>query len=200
MARVVGRAVARFSRRRALLGSLALLSTVACVPASPHPSAPTPALPTEFDGWGQEAKGMLSDVLDALRTFDTFQAFRVTTADASSLKLAAELAWDPPSSTDWDAATHVIRGLHGRAGQLFAAVTTAPLDPSLWREQRMLADATHDLLDLADVVGEYRNRVDVLPPGDASSMLALLDSSWSHWDAVAARWGMSRAELVTCAA
>jgi hypothetical protein len=94
----------------------------------------------------------------------------------------------------------VIRGLHGRAGQLFAAVTTAPLDPSLWREQRMLADATHDLLDLADVVGEYRNRVDVLPPGDASSVLALLDSSWSHWDAVAARWGMSRAELVTCAA
>ena len=39
---------------------------------------------------------MLSDSLEALRTFDNFQAFRVTTAGSSSMKLGSELVWDPP--------------------------------------------------------------------------------------------------------
>ena len=48
-------------------------------------------------------------------------------------------------------------------------MTTTRIDASLWREQRQLADATHDLLDLGDRLGAYRNRVDVLPPGDAGT-------------------------------
>lgn len=141
---------------------------------------------------------MLSDSLGALRTFDVFQAFRVTTASDSGMKLASELDWDPPSSDAWDEATHVTRGLHGRAEQLFQAVTTAQLDPSLWREQRSMADATHDLLDLGQALAAYRERVDVLPPGDASNTLSLLDKAWIQWDGVAGRWGMSRGELVSC--
>ena len=90
------------------------------------------------------------------------------------------------------------RGLRGRAEQLFQAVTTAHLDPSLWREQRDIADATHDLLDLGDALAAYRERVDVLPPGDGSNALSLLDNGWAHWDAVAARWGTSRGEPIAC--
>jgi hypothetical protein len=142
---------------------------------------------------------MLSDVLEALRTFDDFQAFRVTTTTDSGMRLASELTWDPPTSAAWDEATHVTRGLKGRAQQLFQAVTTAQLDPSLWREQRRLADATHDLLDLGDALSAYRDRVDQLPPGDASGALVLLDQSWAQWDAVAARWGTGRAEAMACA-
>jgi hypothetical protein len=78
-------------------------------------------------------------------------------------------------------------------------VTTTKIDPSLWREQRRLADATHDLLDLGDALGAYRNRVDVLPPGDADNALKLLDQAWAQWDSAAARWGIARAQPIDCA-
>jgi hypothetical protein len=152
----------------------------------------------EFDRWNQEAQGILSDVRQTLRTFDSFQAFRASTASDSNARLPNELAWDPPTGAAWDEATHVTRGLHGRADQLFQAVTTASVDPGLWREQRQLADATRDLLDLGDVLGAYRDRLDVLPPGDASSALGLLDRAWAQWDATAARWGISRSEPMPC--
>jgi hypothetical protein len=135
-----------------------------------------------------------------LRAFDVFQAFRVSTAAQSGARLANELAWDPPTSAVWDEATHVARGLNGRAQQLFEAVSTTKIDPSLWREQRKLADAAHDLLDLGDALGAYRNRVDVLPPGDAGNALGLLDQAWIRWDTAAARWGIGRAEPIGCVA
>jgi hypothetical protein len=194
---IIGVSVSR--RRLLLLGTVALVSA-ACAPSSPSPTQTTVALPPDFDGWRQEAEGMLSDVLKSLRTFDDFQAFRVTTAESSGMKLASELMWDPPTSAAWDEATHVTRGLAGRAEQLFQAVTTAQLDPSLWRQQRDIADATHAFLDLGDALVAYRDRVDVVPPGDASTALALLDASWAQWSTVAARWGTSRAEPILCAA
>ncbi len=123
----------------------------------------------------------------------------MSTAAQSGARQANELVWDPPTSATWDEATHVTRGLRGRAQQLFESVTTTKIDPSLWREQRRLADATHDLLDLGDALGAYRNRVDVLPPGDAGNALSLLDRAWAQWDTAAARWGISRAESIDCA-
>jgi hypothetical protein len=164
----------------------------------PPPAEPTLAPPPDVDRWTLEAQGILSDVLQTLRTFDDFQAFRVSTATNSNLRLASELTWDAPTSAAWDEATHVTRGLHGRADQLFTIVTTARIDPNQWRSQRTLADATHDLLDLGDALGAYRDRVDSLSPGDASGALPLLNTAWAQWDAAAARWGTGRAESIAC--
>jgi hypothetical protein len=188
-----------FGRRLFLLSCVAATAT-ACARTAPRPPAPTAvALPPDFGGWNQEARGILSDGLETLRAFDVFQAFRVSTAAQSGARQANELAWDPPTSAAWDEATHVTRGLRGRAQQLFELVTTTRIDPSLWREQRKLADATHDLLDLGDALGAYRNRVDVLPPGDADNALKLLDQAWAQWDSAAARWGIARAQPIDCA-
>src|SRR5206468_3324173 len=112
---------------------------------------------------------------------------------------SASLAWDPPTGAAWEDATHTARGMRSRADQLFQAITTAQLDADLWREQRDLADASHDLLDVSDAVADYRAAVDMLPLGDASSTLRLLDGAWSRWESTAARFGMSRGELVNCA-
>jgi hypothetical protein len=186
------------TRRRVVLLVTGALVTSACAPPSVRPPARVTVARVVFEPWRLEAQGMLSDVLNALRTFDSFQAFRVATAADSSRKLTSELAWDPPTTAAWDEATHVTRGLNGRAQQLFQAVTTAQLDPSLWREQRDLADATHDLVGLSDVLAAYRDQIDHLPPGDAVPALSLLDRGWAQWDAVAARWGTSRAAAVMC--
>ena len=185
--------------RRAFLVSCVAATATACARTAPRPPAPTAvALPPDFAAWNQEARGILSDGLETLRAFDVFQAFRVSTAAQSSARLANELAWDPPTSAAWDEATHVTRGLRGRAQQLFESVTTTKIDQSLWREQRKVADATHDLFDLGDALGAYRNRVDVLPPGDAGNALSLLDQAWAQWDSAAARWGIARAEPIEC--
>jgi hypothetical protein len=186
------------SRRAFIVTTLALASPACNRPISRPQAGPFPPLPAEFDGWNQEAKGILSDALQTVRTFDVFQAFRVSTATHSDVRLGAELGWDPPTSAEWNEATHVSRGVHGRAEQLFQAVTTARIDPNAWREQRAVADATRDLIDLAAALGTYRDRIDSLPPGDASSALAALDSAWSQWEAAAARWGVSRAQMIDC--
>src|SRR5216683_302588 len=187
-------------RRRLFLISCVAATATASSRTAPRPPAPTAVvLPAEFAGWNQEARGIISDGLETLRAFDVFQAFRVSTAAQSSMRLGAELAWDPPTSATWDEATHVTRGLHGRAEQLLQSVTTTKIDPSLWREQRKLADATHDLLDLGEALGAYRNRLDVLPPGDAANALGLLDQAWARWDTAAAHWGIGRAEPIECA-
>ncbi len=158
----------------------------------------TASPPAEFDTWTTEAHTILSEALATLQVFDDFQAFRVSTAASSSLRLAAELAWDPPTGAAWDAATRIARGLHGRADRLFQAISDARLDPTLWRERRKLADAVHDLVDVADALAAYRARVNTLPPGDASPALNLLDNAWAQFDASAARWGISRAEPIAC--
>ena len=173
-----------------------LLAAACSRTTTPPPVEPTVAPSLDVDPWNQEAKGILSDVLQTLRTFDDFQAFRVSTATDSNMRLASELVWDAPTSAAWDEATHVTRGVHGRAEQLFNVVTSARIDPNLWRSQRALADATHDLLDLGDVLGAYRDRVDALPLGDASAALPLLNKAWAQWDVAAARWGISRSELI----
>jgi hypothetical protein len=186
--------------RRAFLISSLAFSATACTRVMPRPPVPTAvALPVDFERWNQEARGILSDGLETLRAFDVFQAFRVSTAAQSSLSQAAQLAWDPPTSGVWDEAIHVARGLHGRAEQLFQSVTTTKIDPSLWREQRRTADATHALLELGDRLGAYRDRLNVLPPGDATNALGLLDQAWTQWDTAAALWGLGRAEPIDCA-
>jgi hypothetical protein len=190
----------RSSRRRFVLGALAAVSASACARITPRPSTPaTVGYAAEFDAWTLEARTILTEAIETLQTFDVFQAFRVSTAPDSSTRLPSELAWDPPTSAAWDDATHVTIGLHGRAEQLLLAVTTAALDAKLWREQRRLADATHELVDLGDALSAYRNRLDGLSPGDASGALGLLDKAWAQWDAAAARWGTSRAEPIGCA-
>ncbi len=140
---------------------------------------------------------MLSDALQALRTFENFHAFRVSTAAESGVRLGSELAWDAPTSAAWDEATHVARGLRGRAEQLFLAVTASHVDEDLWREQRAIADRTSDLVDLGSALNAYRDRID-RAGGDARGALAQLDQVWGQWDAAAARWGVSRSEPIGC--
>jgi hypothetical protein len=189
--------MARLTRRDLLLviGAGALVGS-ACVQPPERPSqTPPSSLPPEFDAWNREAIGMLSDALNALRTFDVFMAFRVTTA-ASNARTPHDLDWDPPTSADWNEATHVVQGLHARADQLFQAVHSARIDPSLWREQRALDENVHTLLDLGVVLAGYRERLDTLPPGDASTVADLLDRAWAQWTDCAARWDLSRSEPI----
>jgi hypothetical protein len=188
--------------RRSLLTKLLLsalgLGAAACARSGAAPPATAVPPPADFDAWNTEAHGILSDTLQSLRTYDVLHAFRVTAAADSSTRPGSELVWDPPTSAAWDEATHVTRGVRPRAELLFQAVTTARIDTNLWREQRTLADATHDLVDLAESLGAYRDRVDVQSPGDPLGALGLLDKAWVQWDAVAARWGMSRSESMPC--
>ena len=141
---------------------------------------------------------MLSDALRALRVFEVFHAFRVSTAPESDLRLGAELAWDAPTSAAWDEATHIAVGMRARAEQLFLAVTNARVDPGLWREQRAMADSTTDLVDLGAALNAYRDRIDRVG-GDASGALGQLDQVWGQWESAAARWGVSRSERIACA-
>lgn len=188
--------------RRALLRLAGLLLAGACVRpadrAAPSPVAPQ-SLPPEFDTWNREAQGMLSDALKSLRTFDVFMAFRATAATDAASRTSPELDWDPPTSADWNEATHVAQGLQARADQLFQAVSTAHLDASLWREQRTLAEGCRALVDLGAALAAYRQRVDVLPPGNARDAVDPLDRAWAQWTDSAARWGLSRAEPIGCA-
>ena len=183
-------------RRQLLVASLSLVG-VACgrVTQRVVPTLATSG-PPELDSWRELIQVMLSEGLEALRAFDDFAAFRVANTPDSSLHLPSELAWDPPTGKEWDAATRIASGLHGRADQLFSSVTTASIDPSLWRTQRDLADITHSVADLGDALRAYRNRVDRVPPGDASSALDLLDKAWAQWEATAARMGLSRSEAI----
>jgi hypothetical protein len=151
-----------------------------------------------LDAWTSEARTILSEALESLQVFDDFQAFRVSTAASSSMRLAAELGWDPPTGAAWDAATRIAGGLHGRADVLYQAISDARLDPNVWRERRKFADAAHDLVDLADALAAYRARVNTLPPGDAAPALSLLDTAWAQFDATAGRWGISRSEPIRC--
>lgn len=190
---------ARFGRRGMLIGMLGVVAT-ACSRVAPRSAQPDVTAGPEFDAWAQEARGMLSDALQALRTFESFHAFRVSTAATSDLRLASELAWDPPTSAAWDEATHNARGLRGRAEQLFLSVTNAQIAPGLWREQRAAADRAHDLLGLGDALATYRDRIDRLGVGDASGALDPLDRLWQQWETSAARWGVGRFEPLGCQA
>jgi hypothetical protein len=184
-------------RRRKLLLSGLGLCVGACARVSPRPSSVAPAAGVEFDAWRQEAQGMLSDALQALRVFDVFHAFRASTAPESDRRLSAELAWDAPTSTAWDEATHIALGMRGRAEQLFLAVTNARVDPGLWREQRATADLTSDLVDLGAALKAYRDRIDRIG-GDASGALGQLNQVWAQWESAAARWGVGRSEAIGC--
>jgi hypothetical protein len=151
-----------------------------------------------MDAWRAEAQGMLSDALQTLRTFDIWAAYRVSITPGSGQRLPASLTWDPPTDAAWDMAMHVSRSLHGRAEQLFRAIIGASIESSLWREQRAMADSAHDAIGLGDALLAYYERIDRLPPGDASGALDLLDRAWTQWETVAARWGLSRSEPIGC--
>jgi hypothetical protein len=187
------------TRRQLVLASLAALATSACVRVAERSAPPsTPTSRPELDGWTAQARTMLSDALETLRTFDVFAAYRVSITPESRLRFASELTWDPPTDAAWDSATHIARSLHGRADQLFQAVTTAQIDKSMWREQRSLADAIYGLRVVGDALVAYRDRIDTLPPGDASGALTLLDMAWTQWEGTAVRFGISRSKPIAC--
>jgi len=188
------------SRRHFLVGTFSVVAAGACgrVPDSPaRPAAPmtTP----ELNAWRTRALNMLNDSLGTLRILEVFAAYRASGATDSDQHPPSTLAWDPPTSAAWDEATHVARGLHGRADQLIQAITTAQIDPNLWREQRRLADQVHDLLDVGDALRAYRDRIDRIAPGDAAGALPLLDRAWLQWEAAAERFGLGRSEAIGCA-
>jgi hypothetical protein len=186
-------------RRRVLLAVLAMSAASACAPVrSPQEPTPQPSSSALIDNWRASGLEIVADALSTLRTFDVFAAYRVSVTPGSGFRLPSTLAWDPPTGAAWDDATRVSRGLHDRADQLFMAISTASIDATLWRAQRQMADTTHDLMDLGDALQAYRDRVDGLPPGDASGPLDLLDRAWARWDAVAVRLGTSRSEPVAC--
>jgi hypothetical protein len=188
-------------RRRTLLASILACAAAACARPVPRPArAALDEGGPEFERWNREATAILSDAHETLQTFEVFTAFRVAMAEQSERRSATELAWDPPSGAAWDEAIHVSKGMHGRTEQLFLAVSAAQLDPGRWRQQRDLADATHDLIELGDALGAYLTRVERLTPrSDGTEAWPLLDGAWQRWDANAARWGVSRAELIGCA-
>jgi hypothetical protein len=187
-------------RRRLLLCGVAGVLGAACRSVGPRSEAsPEPTSPV-VDGWRLEAQAIIADALVALRTFEDFAAYRVSVTPSSGLRSAASLVWDPPTGVAWDAATHTSHGLHDRANQLFQAITTASIDPALWRTQRSMADATRSLLTLGDALQAYRDGVDRLPPGDASGALGVLDRAWGQWDGAAAQWGLNRSEAIACQA
>ncbi len=186
------------SRRRVLAALILAGATAACRQVSPRPAVPTDPPSPAIDEWRATAQAMLNDALATLRTFDDFVAYRVSVTPSSGMRSAASLLWDPPSGAAWDSATHTSRGLHDRAYQLLQAITTASIDPALWRTQRTMADATQDIINLGDALQAYRDRIDRLPPGDASGALDLLNRAWTQWDAVATRWDLTRTEAITC--
>jgi hypothetical protein len=189
----------RTARRRVLLSVLASTVLTACSRISQPPArVPTPPASPLLEGWRTEAASALADGLQALRTFDVFAAYRASTTEGSDRRSPAELAWDPPSGADWDSATHTARALRGRADQLFQAITREQVAADLWREQRDLADITHDLSDVGDALAAYRDRVDRLQPRDASAGVSLLDAAWAAWDQTASRLGLSRSEPIGC--
>src|SRR5690348_12804487 len=166
----------------------------ACARISPRVD-PTPATHTsETDAWQATGQAVLADALTTLRTFEDFAAYRVSlTPNPSEQKAVSTLAWDPPTGAAWDNATNVSRGLRDRANQLFQAISTANVDPAVWRTQRDMAEASHDLMDVGDAMRAYRGRLDRLTPGDAMGALELLDAAWARWETEAPRWGMARA-------
>jgi hypothetical protein len=189
------------SRRRFLAGTLLAVIGSGCARVAERvPAPPGPTATPELDAWRTEAQAMLKDALRTLRTFDEFAAYRVSVTASSGMRSPSELVWDPPTGQAWDDATYVARGLHGRADSLFQAITTAHVDPSVWRDQRSLAELVRDIGDVGDALAVYRNRIDRLPPGDASGALSLLDAAWKQWETVAASVGMARAEDVGCSA
>jgi hypothetical protein len=193
--------MASVRRRELLLGSMALFGVVACAKPAERPTASAtaqPALPPDFDAWQREARAILSDALDTLRTFDIFMAYRVT-SPASNSRTPNDLDWDPPTSSAWNEATHVAQGLAGRADRLFQTVSTSRIDAALWREQRQAAENAHSLLDLGAALAIYRAKLDGLPPGDASGVNDLLDQVWARWTDAAGGWGVSRSEPIDCA-
>ena len=100
------------SRRGLLVAVWAGFAASACARVAPRPPAlEAPDSTPELDAWTTEARGMLSDALQALRTFDVFAAYRVSAAAQSGMRLPAMLAADPPTSAAWDEATqsHVYR-------------------------------------------------------------------------------------------
>src|SRR5215207_1968002 len=129
-------------RRRSLFSILLVATVAACARPAPRLSSPVQDSLPERQRWNQEARGILSDALETLRTFEIYAAFRVGMADQ------AQLAWDPPTNAEWNEVTHVSRGLHGRAEQLFLQVSTSQVDPTFWRERRDLAEATNGFLEL----------------------------------------------------
>jgi len=187
--------------RRGLLTAISTLVVTACgrITQRPQPQAPPPT-PIQFDTWSNEARNILQDALETLQTFETYAAFRLSLADQTDKRSEYDLAWDPPATVAWNEATHVARGLHGRAEKLFKSVTATQLDPGVWREQRDMSEWTHDLQDLGDELDAYRTRVDRLAPNsDGTAMWDLLDRAWARWDASAGHWGLSRAEQIACA-
>jgi hypothetical protein len=187
------------NRRLALFGIAATVFAGCARPARrPRTTAEAEPVATPQQ-WNADAKDMLLDSLAALRTFDDYQAFRMSTAAASEARPGSELSWDPPTLKAWDAATRVARGFPVRAEQFFRSITAATIDQNLWRERRSAADAAHDLGDLGSALVAYRSRLDLLRPGDASGALGLLNEAWARWEAAAARWGLSRAETIGCA-
>ncbi|HYW88626.1 MAG TPA: hypothetical protein VFB50_12700 [Chloroflexota bacterium] len=189
------------SRRRLLVGMVGVVAAACVRPAARAPATASTQQPPELTAWEREAKAILSDALETLRTFEVFTAFRVAAAGQSDRRAANELAWDPPGFRAWDEATHVARGLHGRSEQLLQSIATRQLDASQWREQRDWAQWAHDLLDVGDALDAFRMRVAYLPTGsDGTAAWEVLDRAWARFDAAAANWGVSRAERIGCGA
>jgi hypothetical protein len=188
------------TRRQLILGAVTALAANACARVPERAKSPsTPLAAPELEAWRTEAAGLAQDGLQALREFEVFAAYRVSTTSGSNRRSASELVWDPPSGADWEAATHVSRSLRARADQLFQSITTAQVDTSIWREQRELADIAYGIGDVGDALAAYRDRVDWLPPGDATAAMALLDNAWGKWELTAGRLRLGRAEPITCA-
>jgi hypothetical protein len=190
----------RLTRRTALL-VLASGLGAACARPTPRPTPPPEAPDTSaLDAWDAEAQDVLAKALGVLHTFDTFSAYRISRVNNSSLRSPRELVWDPPTTAEWADAQDSARSLKARAGSLFQAVSTANIDPNLWRERRVLAAASRSLADMTNWLVSYQEAVATLErESDGSRALPSLSKAWEQWEASSAYWSVDTTEAIGCA-
>ncbi len=191
--------MALLTRRLVLIEALAALGW-ACQRPAPRPTATaTRIAPEAFSGWQREAREILSDALQTLRTFEGYLAFRANNVRTGNQDGPVELAWDPPTRMQWAEALHVSEGLRGRAQQLFLAIARSEVNPAAWREQRDWAQSAQELVDLGDALNAYRARLERIPADSrAMDTQDALDQVWARWESSASQWGASRVERIAC--
>ncbi len=191
--------LARVRRRSLLLGALAALAGGCVRPNARVPAPPPSASISEVQAWDAEARAILEQALEPLRTFDTYAAYRIGHVPKSALRSPREIPWDPPSTPAWNQALAGLEPLHTRAAQLYEIVAASTPDESLWRERRALAAATRALSEMTDALLQYRDAIAKLDEdSDGGSALPHLGDAWHNWELSAGRWNVGRAEPIPC--
>lgn len=188
-------------RRRFVLGVLAAAAS-ACIRPEPRATLTPPSGDLEqLERWRAEGRAILQEADPALRTFDVYAAYRLSTAadSVSDARYPGEPAWYPPKKAALQDAMEIADRLQPRGVELHRLVTTSLLDDSVWRERRQLADITIVLADMTDALKAYRDAAGrIAPRTDGSEALPRLLRARARWTAAADGLGVVRYESMGC--